>query len=348
MECRILLLGATGYTGQLVAKELLKNNIKFYLSGSNSEKLQKLSSEWSIPFFAMDLTDSHDLKKIPEEIKYILNCAGPFGLFAPKLLEFISSKKIVYLDVTGEAAFVFSSYQSNKNTHATLMHACAFESFIADALASHFVDKHEDIVDLSAFYFFPSPKISPGTRLSMQLVRHFQAYRYENGRWVERVPGEIKFEIQFEGVDPRMNTAVYAPYPEVVFFSKTHRAQTTGSYILAKGDDWIKFGGREEKKSIDDILKKHQSTPRPGPDEADRKKAKFMVGVRALYKDKKEKRFQVFGVDSYQITAAIMVQTLIELMKQKVQASGVFAPSELVDSYKILESLKSEFDLSFS
>ncbi len=331
-----------------MAQELLKLNFTFIFSGANIEKLESLASVWKMPFFSMDLNDPAQLEKIPSSIKYILNCAGPFGLYAPKLLKYISSKTLSYLDVSGEESFVFSSYEANKHTKATLIHACAFESFVADALVSCLKRAKEDFQELSSFYYFANPKVSPGTRLSIQLVRYFQTHAFENQKWVPRAPGETKLDIHFEGIDAKICNAIFAPYPEILFFSKVHKSLNAGSYILAKEGSWTQFvNENSEKKNIEEIVSKHRANARLGPNEAERKAGKFMVGVRAIYRDKSERRAQVFGIDTYRITAAILVQTLKQLMKSEKHPPGVFAPSELVDSFKILQSLKDEFQLNF-
>ncbi len=345
---QVLLLGATGFTGQLVAQELLKQNISFYFSGTNTEKLVLYSKEWQMPFMQINLLDRNDFAKIPQDIKFILNCAGPFGLFAPLLLDFLFTKQVVYLDVSGEESFVFNSYRDHSKTKATLVHACAFESFIADALVSRLPDPKDGFNELFSFYHFANPKVSPGTRLSMQLVRHFQTHAFENSKWVARAPGETNIEVNFEGVDPKICRAIFAPYPEILFFAKAHKSLNASSFILAKESDWTQFINESRApKPIDEILSKHRSLARPGPSEEERKKGRFMVAVRGISHEKIESRACVFGVDSYKITATIMVQSLVHLMQKESVPSGVFAPSELVDSYAILDSLKEEFELAF-
>ncbi len=332
-----------------MAEELLKRKISFQITGHSLEKLSPLASNWHVPFFSMNLEVASELKKIPSEIKYILNCAGPFNLFAVNLLEYISSKKIIYLDVSGEESFVYNSYQQNEKTQSTLIHACAFESFVADALALRLKKTNLSFLGLSSFYYFSNPRVSPGTRLSMQLVRHFQNHAYENSKWINCAPGEKNLEIRFEGLDSKYCKAIFAPYPEVVFFASAHKSQNAHSYILTKENDWTPFGNDpKEEKSIEQLLVKHRSLNRPGPDLEDRKDGRFMVGVHATYQDQSVGRAQVFGFDTYQITASIIVEMLEALRRLPELPSGVFAPSQLVDSFHILESLREEFSLSFN
>jgi short subunit dehydrogenase-like uncharacterized protein len=348
---KILLLGATGYTGRLVAQELIKQNISFTFSGQNPEKLQLLAEQWQQPFLKMDLLSDEDLGQIPSETEYILNCAGPFNLFAIKLLEKIGQRKIKYLDVSGEESFVFNSYRmvDEQPIHSTLIHACAFESFIADALAASLNLGKEPLEDLSSFYHFSSHRVSPGTRLSMALVRNFQTFIFENEKWLPKNSGEKVIDIQFRNLTPEINKAVFAPYPEIIFFARNYQTKNAGSYLLMNEDHVSALTmSPRTAQPLEHILTKHRAVVREGPNAEERRKGHFLVGVRAKKQDGSEKRATLRGTDSYQITASIAVETLKQLILRKETPSGIFAPSELADSMAILRSLTDDFELQFA
>ncbi len=66
---KILLTGATGHLGNVVAKKLVKFNIPVLALGRNKEKLQKLEKTLSSPYLetaAVDLTNADDIKHLLE------------------------------------------------------------------------------------------------------------------------------------------------------------------------------------------------------------------------------------------------------------------------------------------
>lgn len=347
MNDKILLLGATGYTANLVAQELINQKIPFTFSGRDFEKLQALSDKWDRPFIVMDLQKAQDLKKIPTNVEYILNCAGPFNLFAPLLLKYISEKSIKHFDISGEQSFVYTSYHENLNTKSTLIHACAFESFIADALASRMGLQGKSLKDLSSFYHFSRPKTSPGTKLSMQLVHHFQTYFFEDSSWKKETSKDKITSIRFSTLNPKVDTGYFVPYPEIVFFAKNYQTESSGSYFLIPRDAVMAFQISSPNHTLEQILSKHQLAHRPGPSDSDRLRDQFLVGIRAQFHDGTEQLAFVEGFDTYQITAALLVESLKSVQNQNTCLAGVYAPSQIVDSMKILNSLKDRFQLRF-
>lgn len=59
----IVILGATGTIGSVVARRLVRHNQQVLLVGRNEEKLRSLSEELGQPFVAMDLTNSQSLEE---------------------------------------------------------------------------------------------------------------------------------------------------------------------------------------------------------------------------------------------------------------------------------------------
>jgi len=59
----IVILGATGTIGSVVARRLVRHNQQVLLVGRNEEKLRSLSEELGQPFVAVDLTNSQSLEE---------------------------------------------------------------------------------------------------------------------------------------------------------------------------------------------------------------------------------------------------------------------------------------------
>ena len=79
-----IIAGATGVTGQAIAKELSINN-DVHLIGRNEEKLSLLSDEIKAPYSVIDLENTLPIKEFQktfeyDEIKGLVNCIGSIYL----------------------------------------------------------------------------------------------------------------------------------------------------------------------------------------------------------------------------------------------------------------------------
>eukprot|EP01064_Diplonema_japonicum_P025797 TRINITY_DN37224_c0_g1_i1.p1 TRINITY_DN37224_c0_g1~~TRINITY_DN37224_c0_g1_i1.p1 ORF type:complete len:399 (+),score=62.77 TRINITY_DN37224_c0_g1_i1:38-1198(+) len=113
-EYKITVYGATGFTGGLVAKylsqhhEIQKGNITWAVAGRNKHNLQKLAASLGERVAAV-LADSSDLSALEDmaaNTDVVINCAGPFALAGPNLIEACITKATHYVDVTGEITWV--------------------------------------------------------------------------------------------------------------------------------------------------------------------------------------------------------------------------------------------------
>jgi NADP-dependent 3-hydroxy acid dehydrogenase YdfG len=71
LQKKVLILGATGGIGSETARLLHKSGAQLYLSGRNTEKLQALAQELSIPTqrcFVLDLQDSAGIRAMAQSI----------------------------------------------------------------------------------------------------------------------------------------------------------------------------------------------------------------------------------------------------------------------------------------
>ena len=77
---RIALLGATGYTGQRVLRELLARGEEPTLAGRNRTKMLALTGrlETDLPVPEVDVTSTADRARLPDRSDVVLYTVGPF------------------------------------------------------------------------------------------------------------------------------------------------------------------------------------------------------------------------------------------------------------------------------
>ncbi len=105
---RIVLLGATGYTGQRVLRELLARGEKPTLVGRNRTKMLAVADrfEAELPVAEVDVTSTADLTRVLEPGHVVISTVGPFMQLGMATVTAAARVGAHYLDSTGEGTFV--------------------------------------------------------------------------------------------------------------------------------------------------------------------------------------------------------------------------------------------------
>jgi short subunit dehydrogenase-like uncharacterized protein len=158
----LLVYGAYGYTGELVAEELCSRGHDPVLAGRNGAKLGRVGTRLGCETraFSVGDADAH-----LDGVDVVLNCAGPFAETAEPLADACLGAGVDYLDVTGEIP-VFETLARRdddaSDAGATLLPGVGFDVVPTDCLAAHLVGRLPDATHL-ALGFEPHGGISPGT-----------------------------------------------------------------------------------------------------------------------------------------------------------------------------------------
>jgi short subunit dehydrogenase-like uncharacterized protein len=102
------LLGATGYTGQRVLRELLARGEEPTLVGRNRTKMLALADrlEADLPAAEVDVTSTADLARLLEPSDVVLSTVGPFMQLGMATVTAAAQAGAHYLDSAGEGSFV--------------------------------------------------------------------------------------------------------------------------------------------------------------------------------------------------------------------------------------------------
>ncbi|MDZ3824423.1 MAG: saccharopine dehydrogenase NADP-binding domain-containing protein [Pseudoxanthomonas sp.] len=99
---KLLIYGANGYTGQLVARLAAQRGLDAVLAGRNAQALAALATETGFPVRVFGLDDAQALRAGLDGIAAVLHCAGPFSKTCAPMLEACLAAGVHYLDITGE------------------------------------------------------------------------------------------------------------------------------------------------------------------------------------------------------------------------------------------------------
>jgi len=107
MASRVVLLGATGYTGRLVADSLIEMGERPVLAGRSASRLRSLAdSLGGLDTVVADALRPESVKEIVTEGDVLVSTVGPFTIYGNAALDAALSAGAHYLDSTGEPAFI--------------------------------------------------------------------------------------------------------------------------------------------------------------------------------------------------------------------------------------------------
>jgi short subunit dehydrogenase-like uncharacterized protein len=161
----LLIYGANGYTGRLIARTFARSGLNPVLAGRNAAKLKPLAAELGLPSLAFELTDGAALDAALAGVVAVLHCAGPFSATAAPMVDACLRTGAHYLDITGEID-VFEACAAQADAAAAagvmLLPGCGFDVVPSDCLAVHVARRLPDAVALQ-LSISAADQQSPGT-----------------------------------------------------------------------------------------------------------------------------------------------------------------------------------------
>lgn len=144
-EFDVVVYGATGYTGRLVAEHLLKTYgvggpVAWAMAGRSPEKLAQvrglIGAPDSLPLVVADAGDPAALETMARRAKVVITTAGPYQLYGSGVVAACARTGTDYVDLTGEshwiAAMIAAHESEAKRTGARLVFSCGFDSIPFD------------------------------------------------------------------------------------------------------------------------------------------------------------------------------------------------------------------------
>src|SRR3954467_6890515 len=108
MAGRIVLFGATGYTGRLTAEAFARRGVKPVLAARNAQALESLSADLGEGFetAVADVARPESVRALVERGDVLLSTVGPFVRYGEPALRAAVDAGAHYLDSTGEGPFI--------------------------------------------------------------------------------------------------------------------------------------------------------------------------------------------------------------------------------------------------
>ena len=149
----VVVFGASGYTGKLVAEYIQSEygengSVKWAIAGRNREKLEGIREELGLSadlsILEVDSNDQDSLNAMTSSTKCVLTTVGPYQLYGSNLVESCAKNGTDYVDLTGEPGWMYEMINAHKETAqasgARIVFSCGFDSIPFD-LGVYFVQQ---------------------------------------------------------------------------------------------------------------------------------------------------------------------------------------------------------------
>jgi short subunit dehydrogenase-like uncharacterized protein len=99
---KLMIYGATGYTGRMAAERAAASGTPLVLAGRNASALVSLAASLGVDYRVFPLDDIAEIDRSLRGVGALLNCAGPFARTADVLMRACIRNGVHYLDVAAE------------------------------------------------------------------------------------------------------------------------------------------------------------------------------------------------------------------------------------------------------
>jgi short subunit dehydrogenase-like uncharacterized protein len=144
-EFDLIVYGATGYTGRLVAEYLgqrygVGGDVSWAMAGRSLAKLEAVRDELALPaetpLIVADADDPASLDAMVRQAKSIVTTVGPYQLYGDGLVTACAEAGTDYVDLTGESHWIAQMIAANeakaKASGARIVFSCGFDSIPFD------------------------------------------------------------------------------------------------------------------------------------------------------------------------------------------------------------------------
>jgi short subunit dehydrogenase-like uncharacterized protein len=187
---RIVVFGATGYTGRLVAEAMVERGMRPVLAARSRDKLETLAGELGggLETEVADVSDPPSVSALVERGDVLVTTVGPFARWGGPAAAAATTTGAHYLDSTGEPAFireVFDRYgPAAERSGAGMLTAFGYD-WVPGNLAGGLALRQagDDAVRVDVGYFITGRAgPSGGTQATMAASLGDPSFAYRDGR----------------------------------------------------------------------------------------------------------------------------------------------------------------------
>lgn len=256
-EPALLIYGAYGYTGKLIARLAAQRGIKAIVAGRDKRRIEALGAQFGFESRAFGLDDPVALAEGLSGVGVVLHCAGPFELTSRQMIDACLATGTHYLDITGEIQ-VFEAARARdaeaKQAKIVVMPGTGFDVVPSDCLAAHLKARLPDAVFLR-LAFMGLTKTSHGTATTMLRNLGKPGLVRRGGELVESPLGSLTRSVDFGELGVRhciaipwgdVSTAYHSTgIPNIEVYTAVPKAAALGARVISLiprviGSSWLR------------------------------------------------------------------------------------------------------------
>jgi saccharopine dehydrogenase (NAD+, L-lysine-forming) len=211
----LLIYGANGYTGALIAERAAQSGLSAIVAGRNAEEVATLGNRLGLAHRVFGLASPEELDAGIAGARLVLHCAGPYSSTSRPMVDACLRKGAHYLDITGELRVLESVLSRDTEARAAgvvLLPAVGFDVVPTDCMAAKLHAEMPGAVRLElAFSGGLAP--SPGTAKTAVEGLHIGALVRQNGQFVT-LKAPLTRDVPFGGDAPQH--AMSIPWGDLV------------------------------------------------------------------------------------------------------------------------------------
>ena len=228
----LLVYGATGYTGKLLAAHAAARGMRPIVAGRSASKVRAIAAAHGLEARVAALDDARALRELLSGVSCVLHAAGPFSATARPMLEACLAERVHYLDVTGEIP-VFELCESlgarAREVGVMLMPGVGFDVVPSDCLAAYVAARVPEPQSLRIAIDALGTPTRGTAKTSVEMMGAGCLVR-RAGRIVALPPGSLQRDFDF-GFGPQR--CVAAPLGDLVTAWHSTRAENIELYLRA-------------------------------------------------------------------------------------------------------------------
>jgi len=327
MATEVALLGASGYTGRLVAYELEGRGIGFVACGRDPKRVEQALDEQSISarIEAVDATDPSSIRALIERTgpRLVITTIGPFLDMGKHVASIAARSNAHYLDSCGEQVFIkwMLENESFAGLDRTMVPSLAFEYALADAGAEMLKEELGEPLEIRSFYYIPSFSPSRGTRASMLRAMQEKTYVHRDGRLIEA--DRKTAQVAIPEADKTLDALLF-PAGEPVMIPRHVEVNLVESYmVMSMSAARMLYRAAKEAKDKKGAMR----TDELGPSAEERKKNRLFVIIEGK-SGAGEARLTINGIDAYGLTAHLLAEGASAILSGRALKGGACTPVE--------------------
>jgi len=352
MAGRIVLFGATGYTGRLTAAALCGLGAEPLLAGRNQESLDALADELGgkLETATADVAEPASVRDLLGAGDVMVSTVGPFVRWGAPAIEAAIDAGCAYIDSTGEPAFIRRTFEEwgprGEAGGAPLLTALGYDwvpGNLAGALALREAGEAARSVEVG--YFITgggggglSAGMSGGTMASLAGALLEPGFAFRDGRIVTEQGGRRVRDFEVMGRKrqavsigssehftlPRLADGITDVEAYLGWFGPMSRPMQAGSFALGAIRRVPPV-----KRGVEALLGRFAKGSTGGPSEEERAAGgSYIVAVVRAADGEQLSEIRLSGVDGYTFTGAFLSWAAQRALEGGIEGSGALGPAE--------------------